>query len=296
MGRVSSHTQVMHTSAPRPAPNASLRPREHGAYAMLAFPVASGLLVGGVSLAGLSFAVLAGAGFLAHEAALVVLGRRGARVRDAAAGAAWRRLRLLALVALAAGGAFALTAPGAAWRWAILSGALGAAVVGLLLLGRTRSLTAELLVATAFATLHGVLAASAGADAAAAALGVAVWVAAFALATLSVHALKARFKRTGRGPAAGGAAGTVPGGWLVWAAPAAAGCALLAAVSAPWAGWSVGGVPLAPPSAALAPKAVLVLAVAGLKVHPRHLKRVGWSMVVADVGTLAAVAAAVASL
>lgn len=286
----------MSAPQPLPAPAASLRPREHGAYAMLTFPVVSGLVVGGLSVAGVAFALLAVAGFLAHESALVLLGQRGARVRGAAASAAWRRLGILALAAAAAGVAFVATAPPAAWRWAVPSGALGASVAGLLLLGGTKSLPAELLVATAFATLHGVVAASAGADPAAAGLGVAVWVASFALATLSVHALKARFKRKGRGQGAAGGAGPVPGAWLVWGAPAAAAGALLVAASAPWAGWSVGGVPLGAPSAALVPKALLVLAVAVLDVHPRHLKRVGWSMVLADLVTLVAVAVVVATL
>jgi len=51
-----------------------LRPREHGAYAMLAFPATSGLVLGGASWAGAAFIGMALAGFLAHESVLVVLG------------------------------------------------------------------------------------------------------------------------------------------------------------------------------------------------------------------------------
>ncbi|RJQ40810.1 MAG: hypothetical protein C4555_00960 [Dehalococcoidia bacterium] len=58
-----------------------LRPREHGAYAMLAFPATSGLVLGGASWAGAAFIGMALAGFLAHESVLVVLGARGARVQ-----------------------------------------------------------------------------------------------------------------------------------------------------------------------------------------------------------------------
>ena len=38
---------------------------------------------------------------------------------------------------------------------------------------------------------------------------------------------------------------------------------------------------------ALLPKALLVVGLAVATVHPRHLKRVGWSLVIADVLTLA---------
>lgn len=273
------------TSPISPAP---LRPREHGAYAMLTFPVVSGLIVGGLSVAGVSFALLAVAGFLAHESALVVLGQRGERIRSAAASAAWRRLGRLALVALVAGLLFAVTASGAAWRWAVPAAALGTVVAGLLLLGGTKSLPGEVLVATAFASLHAVVAASGGAGSAAAAAGVAVWAGSFALATLSVHALKARFKRKGsrtgleEGPRKGRSAGT----WLVVASPAAAASALVLPAAAAFAGWSAQGIHLGLLALALVPKAALVLAVTVLDVHPRHLKRVGWSMVSADVVTL----------
>ena len=60
-----------------------LRPREHGAYAMLLFPVVSGLAMGGLSWAGIAFAGLAVTGFLAHESILVVRGARGERIRSA---------------------------------------------------------------------------------------------------------------------------------------------------------------------------------------------------------------------
>lgn len=277
--------RTMSTSSPPPA---SLRPREHGAYAMLTFPVVSGLVVGGVSVAGLSFALLAVAGFLAHESALVVLGQRGERVRSAAASAAWRRLGRLALVAVLGGAAFALAAPEAAWRWAVPAAALGTVVAGLLLLGGTKTLPGELLVATAFASLHAVVAASGGAGGAAVGAGVAVWAGSFALATLSVHALKVRFrtKGTGAGSGTGARKGRSPGRWLVAASPAAAGATLLLPAGAALAGWSPYGISLALLAVALVPKAALVLAVTALDVHPRHLKRVGWSMVAADLVTL----------
>ncbi|MHB1194412.1 MAG: YwiC-like family protein [Longimicrobiales bacterium] len=263
-------------------PTPDLRPREHGAYAMLAFPLASGLAVGGVSFAGLAFALLAVAGFLAHEAALVVMGRRGERVRNSADSAARRRLEALGAVALASGVLFVVTAPGSALAWALPPALLGAAVLALVVAGGTKSLAGELLVAAAFASVHAPVAA-AGLRATVgrpALVPFLVWAVSFALATLAVHALKARFR--GRKPGGGD-----PGVWVVAASPLAGVAALALAVSLLSAGH-----PLAPAAVALVPKALLVLGVAALNVHPRNLKRVGWSLVAADLVTLGVLVAA----
>lgn len=67
---------------------------------------------------------------------------------------------------------------------------LGASVMGLVLSAGTKSLRGEFLVAAAFASVHGPVAAS-GAAGANGDHGAGP---AFALATLSVHALKARFQ------------------------------------------------------------------------------------------------------
>lgn len=271
-----------------PPTSPDLRPREHGAYAMLAFPVASGLAVGSVSLAGLAFALLAVAGFLAHEAVLVVMGRRGERVRSSADAAARTRLAVLGAVAVASGVVFFVTAQKSATPWAVPPALLGASVMALVLAGRTKSIAGELLVAAAFASVHAPVAAaglgaavgSARAGAAAVGVPVLVWTASFALATLAVHALKARFQRKKQGARG-------PGAWAVVASPVAALMALALAVSAVAAGH-----PLTAAAVALVPKALLVLAVAILDVHPRHLKRVGWSLVAADAVTLGVLGAA----
>ncbi|MDT8342341.1 MAG: YwiC-like family protein [Longimicrobiales bacterium] len=251
-----------------------LRPREHGAYAMLTFPVLSGLLLGGVSWPGAAFAVMVGAGFLGHESVLLVLGGRGERLRAAHRPAARARLLRLGLVGAAAAAVFAGSAPDGAWVPAALTALLGAVVAGILLAGRTRSLGGELLVAAAFASAHGPVAASGGAGGAAVYLPVAAWTVSFALATLAVHSMKYRFK--GRGP----------GRWTVAAAPAAALGAMLAGAAAVAAAlpWWAG-------AASLFPKALVVLVLAVLTLHPRNLKRVGWTLVAADTLTLVLLAA-----
>ncbi|MCG6986784.1 MAG: YwiC-like family protein [Gemmatimonadetes bacterium] len=247
-----------------------LRPREHGAYAMLLFPVVSGLAMGGLSWAGIAFAGLAVTGFLAHESILVVRGARGERIRSAQATQARSRLLSLSAVAVAASGTFAVTAPAAAWRAALPSGFLAVVVGALLLARKTKSLAGELLVAATFSSVHPVLAAAGGADARVTYLPAAAWVVCFTLATLCVHALKRRFK--GRGP----------GRWAVVVAPLLAGIGVVL---------GVGGVvlrhhPLGAVAASVLPKAAAVLLLSALPANPRHLKRVGWTFVAADALTL----------
>lgn len=247
----------------------SLRPREHGAYAMLAFPLLSGLWIGGASPPGLAFAVLAVTAFLAHEPALVVLGGRGERLRIAHRSAARRRLGGLGAAGLVAGTLFAILAPASAWPAALTTGGLGVVVAGLVLTGWARTPVGELLVAATFASLHGAVAAAGGGSAREVYLPVAAWTVSFVLATLAVHSVKFRFK--GRGP----------GGWTVATAPLVALATILAGAIAlrsghPW--W--GGI------AAVLPKSAVVLALAGLSIHPRHLRRLGWALVVTDTVTL----------
>ncbi len=94
---------------------------------MLAFPVASGFLVAGVTWAGAAFAALAIVGFLAHASAMIVLGARGGRLRGAHGTHARRRLLALGFVALACVTVVVATAPPGLW-----TPALGTFVLALL--------------------------------------------------------------------------------------------------------------------------------------------------------------------
>lgn len=253
-------------SAPR------LRPREHGAYAMLAFPLVSGLLHGGFTLPGVAFGLLTVAGFLGHESVLILRGARGERVRTGAADAARRRLTGLGVVALGAGLVFLGTAPVGAWRAALLTTVLVLGVTALLWRGWSKTLPGEVVAAAAFSSVHAVLAASGGAGLPSAFAVAGLWATSFVLATLGVHALKYRFK--GRGP----------GRWTLLAAPLLA-VAVLAGAGA--------GLLLADPRvwlpALLVPKAGMALFVSLRDVHPRNLKRLGWSLVAADLVALVGV-------
>ncbi|HEX2444862.1 MAG TPA: YwiC-like family protein [Vicinamibacterales bacterium] len=58
-----------------------LVPKEHGAYGQLALPLLTSFAVAGVTTAAVLTAVAVVGGFLAHEPLLVMLGRRGGRVK-----------------------------------------------------------------------------------------------------------------------------------------------------------------------------------------------------------------------
>ncbi len=257
----------------------NLRPREHGAYAMLTFPIVSGLAMGGLSWAGVAFATLAVTGFLAHESVLVVTGARGERIRSNQAAQARRRLFRLVGVAVVAAIVFSVTASPAAWRVAVLPASLGVVVGALLLARKTKSLLGEILVAATFSSVHAVAAAAGGADARVTFLPVLTWVVCFWLATLSVHALKYRFK--GRGG----------GRWAVSVAPVFAGAMVV--LGGLGALDLFGGVDIAPgrdlaaAAASALPKAAVILLLSMLPANPRHLKRIGWTFVVADTLALA---------
>ena len=87
---------------PRVETAANLKPKEHGAYAILAIPIVTAMVVTGPTVEGLCVAVASIAGFLAHEPLLVALGHRGARAQRTTP-AAQRRLAVLLTVTVACG-------------------------------------------------------------------------------------------------------------------------------------------------------------------------------------------------
>lgn len=250
-----------------------LLPKEHGAYAQLAFPLLSGLLAGGPTWAGAGIAVAAMLLFLAAEPLEVLIGARGGRALETLGGAARAQLAWLAALGAGAGiGALALAAP-AARMLALVPAALGAVLVPLVFARRLKTLPGEVLVVIAFAALHLPIAAAGGAAGALLWGPAAVWAAVFIGATFAVHALKARHKARDPG--------------LVRAAIAIAALAVGGAIAA--AVW----VPAARGIAfAALPPTIAVLVVALRAVHPRHLKRVGWTLVAANAAALAGFALA----
>jgi hypothetical protein len=246
----------------------SLVPREYGAYAELGFPLATGFLAGGWSAAGAAFAVAVVAGFLLSEPIAVLAGARGPRARrEESARARVRGFTLLGVAAVA-GGLAMLLAPPVARLGALLPAALAVGLVPALARGRHKSLGGELLVAAALAAMVLPVGLAGGMARSPALLAFGIWLATFWLATLTVHAIKTRFK-----PALGQP-------WTVWAAPAF----VVAVVAIAALGVMAGRVRF--PFALAAVPAALVGGVAlAAGVTPRHLRRVGWSLVAANLAT-----------
>jgi hypothetical protein len=253
----------------------AILPREYGAYAELAFPLLTAFLLGGVTVAGLGFTVAVLAWFLVREPLAVLNGVRGVRLEAALGGPARRAAWLLGLLGAAGAGAGMLLAPPAARVWALVPGACAVVLAPALLRGRPKTLGAELVVAVALATMILPIGLSAGIHSSTARQASGVWAASFVLATLAVHAIKARAK-----PELGAR-------WAIRVTPvlagAVAGAGLAGGATALWP-WPVG--------AAVLPSALLVLGALWLGTHPRRLKRVGWSLVGANLVTLALLIAA----
>jgi hypothetical protein len=247
----------------------TILPREYGAYAELTFPLLTAFTLGGPTAAGLCFTVAVAAWFLVREPLAVLNGVRGARLETALGAPARRAAWLFGLLgALGAALGMAL-APPAARLWALVPGACAVALAPALLRGRPKTLGAEVMVALALSGMLLPIGLSGRMDLARGLGASIVWAASFVLATLAVHAIKARVKPE-RGTA-----------WTVWATPVLAGVVAGTAIAGAGVGrwrWAIG--------AAVLPSAALVLAALWLGTHPRRLKRVGWSLAGANLVTL----------
>lgn len=252
--------------------NRRLLPREHGAYAQLGFPLLSGLLLGSPGACAFLFAAAAILLFLANEPLALLLGVRGKRLQQELAVPARRHFALCAALGAAAGLAALWIAPLAA-RWlALVPAAFAAALVPVVLAKNLKTLPGEVVAAAAFSSMHLPIAA-AGGVAATLLWGPAVmWFAATVVATLCVHAIKAR--TMGRTP------------WIIPAAVWTARLALLIDLSV-WAlfpGWR--SVALA---ACLPLAGVVVLN--RLAPSPKRLMQVGWTLTAANALALTLLAA-----
>lgn len=99
--------------APRTAtPTVSLKPKEHGAYAIVTIPMLTALVTSGASIVSVAVVVASLSGFFAHEPLLVALGHRGRRVRRDAPVARSRATGLLLLSVLAGTTAMWFGTPG----------------------------------------------------------------------------------------------------------------------------------------------------------------------------------------
>jgi hypothetical protein len=179
----------------RPAKRRSLWPREHGAYAQLAAPIVTALVLGELRAPALLLASAAVAAFLANEPLLVVLGHRGARLAASHGPRARRRLALLTALGAGAGIWGLLLAPSAAIR---ISAVCAVPIVALLVLAWRRgqhSVAGELVAAIALPAASAPIAVAAGIpwD-----LGIVLWIAwsiGYASTVVAVHRVIARHRR-----------------------------------------------------------------------------------------------------
>ena len=246
----------------------SLFPKEHGAYAQLAFPLVTGMALAVPTLSTLLLGAAGVAFFLANESAAILLGARGVRLKNQEGSRAkfWGSWLLgigcvLGVVGLVSGWPDV-------WPSVLLPFMAFLLLVPGVLLGRQKTVRGEFLVITAFTTLILPMAAASGVDPMRAALASAVWWVSFGLGTLEVRAIKARHKAKGRT------------GWTRWVPQLTSGAVVAGAV---FLTLGQGGDPaLAGPAAALLVPALATFVLSLVRVHPKQLKRVGWSLVAAN--------------
>lgn len=252
--------------------NRHLLPREHGAYAQLGFPLLSGLLLGSPGASSFLFAVAAILLFLANEPLVLLLGVRGKRLQQELAVPARWQLALRATLGGAAGLAALWLAPPAALWLALVPAALAANLLPVVLAKNLKTLPGEVIAAAAFSTMHLPVAAAGGVTATLLWGPPVTWFASTVVATLCVHAIKAR--SMGLTPR------VIPAAiWAAWLALliALAVCALL------------------PDWRTVALAACLPLAGAVVLNHlapsPKRLKQVGWTLTAANALALTVLAA-----
>jgi hypothetical protein len=251
--------------------NPALLPREHGAYAQVTFPLLTAIALGGITPASLLLALAAVTGFLAHEPLLVLLGGRGGRAQREIGAAARLRTTWLVVIGLPAGLIGLWLAPAAARVGASIPLALALLLAPLVFRRQEKTAIGELLVAVTLSATLIPVAVAGGAALSVAAGAAAVWAAVFVLGTLTVRGIIARAKKTAQP------------GWRHYLAPALSVLAIgLAAALA----LADGVPPLA--AVAVVPTAFVALAFGLAGVHPRNLRRMGWSLVASNLAVLAA--------
>lgn len=167
----------------------SMWPKEHGAYAQLAIPLATALACGRPTIAALLFVIAACAAFVAHEPAAILLGARGTRARRENRARALHWLASsVAIAALTGLFAFALAPPDA--RLLAVAAFGLAAFAGLALYERKeRTRGGEIVAAVALAGAAAPVGSACGLPIWIVLTCWAVWTAQFVVSTFAVHAL-----------------------------------------------------------------------------------------------------------
>ncbi|NIN73190.1 MAG: hypothetical protein GTO46_14930 [Gemmatimonadetes bacterium] len=249
----------------------SLLPREHGAYAQLGFPLATALALGDLSFAPVLLVVGIVAVFLVHEPVMVLSGGRGGRAkREQGARARGRGVMLLAAAAIAGVVGLWLAPPTARYS-TVIPLALGASLAPLTLKRQEKTLIGELLVSVALSSTMIPVALAGDAGVRETLVAFVVWAVVFLLGTITVRAIIARAKKTAEPSRA------------VHLAPLLCAVAIAIAIAI-----AIGGDIPALAAVAIVPTALAALVFGLLGVHPRNLRRLGWSLVASNVLVLAA--------
>lgn len=173
----------------------SLWPREHGAYAQLIAPLVSVLLLSRPTTSAVLLAVAAIAAFLSNEPLLVLLGHRGARMRDLEGPRARGRLVLLGTI-IAVGGASGLgLAPIATLAIAAAVSVPASVLLVFACRRQQHSFAGELVAALALPGACAPVAVASGIGAKAAALLWIAWSIGFVASVFGVHRVIARHRR-----------------------------------------------------------------------------------------------------
>ena len=247
-----------------------LLPKEHGAYAELIFPLLTAVALGSGGLPPFLLAAAAITAFLAHESLLVILGHRGNRARAQMGSQASLAAACLILFALIAATVGLWHAPADTLGTTLLPLVSIVLLLPLIFRQREKTLAGELLVALIFASALIPVARSGEVEIDTATMASGVWFGIFTLQTLTVRAVKAHV-RTDTGNS------FLP---IILVALSLSvlivGLALLRAQ---------GATPL--PIAAISPAALAALVCVWLRVHPRHLRTLGWVLAGCDLIALA---------
>ncbi|MGB7329629.1 MAG: YwiC-like family protein [Rubripirellula sp.] len=240
---------------------AKLKPKEHGAYAILGIPIVASLLIAGATVVGACVAAASIAGFMAHEPLVVALGHRGTRAQRTTPAAKQRTMTLVGVMILCGSTAMAF---GSNHVRLSLVVCLLMAVVSftIAIAGRHRTLGGQLLgvIGLSVPCVPVLLAGSISPNLAMQLW--AVWLIGFTSTTMAVRGVIAAQKRSSR--------------LTYWAA-----ILTLMALSG---GLTFAGYPVA---IVLAPMLVMSLLLLIYPPPAKQIKRVGWALVVGTVATAA---------
>ena len=267
----STSSQQRPASEPPAAEKWRLLPREHGAYAQVVFPLLTALALGHGGAAPFYWAVAAFAVFVAHEPLLILAGERGRRSHADLGEHARRLAGSLSIAALLAGILGWWYAPNSARLALALPLGLAILLLPLIIRRREKTLLGELLVSLTFATMLIPVALAGAVSLYAALIASAVWSAIFLLATITVRAVIANLKKASHSR---------------WPVTASISLSLAAILVSFILLLTDAMPPLA--AAATVPAALITFACSLMRIHPRRLRTLGWSLVASNVISLAA--------